>query len=217
MPVELDHVFLMTEVGAPAAEALIRHGLREGSRNVHPGQGTANRRFFFRNAMLELLWVTDAVEVRSPPIQPTHLAERWEGRAAGSPIGVSLRASAADPLPFATWPFQPPYLPPGVAIPMATSASRLDEPLLFAIPFGRRPDTFEPHKAEPLDHPAGVREVTAVAVCVPEPGSEELAAVVRAGHLQLRRGPHLLELELDGGARGVVHDLRPHLPLVLRW
>ena len=30
---------------------LIRLGLREGSPNQHPGQGTANRRFFFANSI----------------------------------------------------------------------------------------------------------------------------------------------------------------------
>jgi hypothetical protein len=28
----------------------------EDSSNTHPGQGTANRQFFFNNAYLELLW-----------------------------------------------------------------------------------------------------------------------------------------------------------------
>jgi hypothetical protein len=40
---------------APEAERIAAFGLCEGPSNVHPGQGTANRRFFFRNAMLELL------------------------------------------------------------------------------------------------------------------------------------------------------------------
>jgi len=37
-------------------------GLTEGTRNDHPGQGTANRRFFFSNTALELLYVSDANE-----------------------------------------------------------------------------------------------------------------------------------------------------------
>jgi hypothetical protein len=76
MTVELDHIFICTEVGAPEADQLVAFGLAEGTSNVHPGQGTTNRRFFFHNAMLELLWVREEQEARSPPITPARLWER---------------------------------------------------------------------------------------------------------------------------------------------
>jgi hypothetical protein len=44
---------------------MVKFGLLEGSSNAHPGQGTANRRFFFDNFMLELLWVTNPAEART--------------------------------------------------------------------------------------------------------------------------------------------------------
>jgi Glyoxalase-like domain len=66
MPLEVDHVFICCSSGAPAAEALVRLGLREGSPNTHPGQGTANRRFFFGNAFLDKLRRRAEVLVRSP-------------------------------------------------------------------------------------------------------------------------------------------------------
>ena len=92
MSVAFDHAFICTRVGAPEARKLIEFGLREGTANRHPGQGTANRRFFFRNAMLELLWVEDAGEARSGQTHDTRLWERWS--AAGqeaSPFGIILR------------------------------------------------------------------------------------------------------------------------------
>ena len=54
----------------------------EGASNSHPGQGTTNRRFFFRNAMLALLWIYDAEEAKSEPIRPTRLWERWSNHQA---------------------------------------------------------------------------------------------------------------------------------------
>jgi hypothetical protein len=42
MDFELDHIFICVSTGAPEAEPLIWAGLQEGSRNRHPGQGTAN-------------------------------------------------------------------------------------------------------------------------------------------------------------------------------
>lgn len=63
--VELDHAFVTCAFGAPEANAMVKFGLLEGSSNAHPGQGTANRRFFFDNFMLELLWVTNPAEART--------------------------------------------------------------------------------------------------------------------------------------------------------
>src|SRR5207249_2167482 len=47
MAFELDHVFICTAAGTPEAASLIAFGLTEGTPNTHPGQGTANRRFFY--------------------------------------------------------------------------------------------------------------------------------------------------------------------------
>ncbi len=59
---ELDHLFLWASPGGVEADRLVTFGLTEGEPNTHPGQGTACRRFFFRNAYLELLWVNDPIE-----------------------------------------------------------------------------------------------------------------------------------------------------------
>ena len=65
MQIELDHLFVCTDPGAPKAEKLVQFGLHEGPPNQHPGQGTACRRFSFANAMIELFWVSDASEAQS--------------------------------------------------------------------------------------------------------------------------------------------------------
>src|ERR1700759_3284416 len=86
---EIDHVFICTSAGGSEADQLVAFGLTEGSRNHHPGQGTANRRFFFENAMLELLWVEDAEEARSEAVRRLALWERWSQRNLGaSPFGI---------------------------------------------------------------------------------------------------------------------------------
>ena len=144
MTVELDHMFVFTGVGAPEADRLVAFGLTEGTSNPHPGQGTANRRFFFRNAVLELPWVHDECEARSPSIAPARLWERWKYRFTGySPFGICLRSSTptGTALPLAMWEYRPPYLPPGLHVDVAggTAAS---EPLLFSGPYGGRPDAF---------------------------------------------------------------------------
>ena len=94
MHLSIDHIFIWTSKGAPEAEHLKEFGLEEGSPNRHPGQGTACRRFFFHNAMLELLWIENETEVQSEAIRPTRL---WRGGAIVRP-GLRHSVSASVPL-----------------------------------------------------------------------------------------------------------------------
>jgi hypothetical protein len=221
MPITLDHVFVCTAPDAPAAEALVAAGFTEGAPNVHPGQGTRCRRFFFHDAYLELLWVHDAHEARSALTAPTRLWERWQGRDDGrtAPFGLCVRAPAGEPLPFATWGYRPGYLPPDLAIPVAVDDAAPTEPMVFALPFGTRPDALPPERAQPLVHAAGVRETTRVVVAGPPPRpGGALAALAAAGVVACAPAARpLLTLGLDGERRGRVLDLRPGMPLVLRW
>src|SRR4051794_29900522 len=113
MSVELDHFFVCTAPDGPEAERLIELGLIEGTPNRHPGQGTANRRFFFGNAFLELFWVVDPVEAQSSLVRRTGLWERWSRRGQGaSPFGVGFRPvpGIGSAVPFPAWEYRPPYL-----------------------------------------------------------------------------------------------------------
>lgn len=216
----IDHIFICCAVGAPEAETLVRAGLSEGSGNTHPGQGTACRRFFFHNAYLELLWVSDLQEASSQLTRPTRLLERWHGRqGAASPFGIAIRPAdaqgAAGP-PFATWSYAPGYLPPGLAVEMATNAP-LGEPEMFYIRFGGRPD--QARVRQPLEHAFAVSELTRVTITAPPAGtpSPASAALARAGLVSFVPGDlPLLELGFDGELRGDRLDLRPTLPLLLR-
>jgi hypothetical protein len=245
----------MCAAGAPEAARLLALGLAEGEPSMHPGQGTACRRFFFANAYLELLFVTDEAEARSDPARSTRLYERWSRRGSGaSPFGVVLRPGAgaigggspsaagatgsgsrpdagaigsgsrgvaapettggAKP-PFPSWSYRPPYLPPGFAIEVA-AGTPLDEPEIFYIPFARRPDVL----GQQLAPGVGLVEITAVGVGVPGRGARSAAARAAEASGTVAFAPaddHLLTLTFDGGARGGAADLRPGLPVVLRW
>jgi hypothetical protein len=218
--VELDHLFVWTSVGAPEAERLIAFGLTEGSPNVHAGQGTANRRFFFHNAMLELLWVQNAREAQSEAIRPTHVWERWSRRTTGGcPFGFCFRSTGSvQKPPFPTWEYRPPYLPEPHAMLIGANAEIVAEPFLVYIPGGRRPDAVPPPQRQPLDHPAGVREITRLQLASPQsrPRSPAFRATVDSGVLRLVAGAdYLLKLGFDGEIMGRTTDFRPALPLVL--
>jgi hypothetical protein len=221
MTLEFDHLFICTEINAPEARALLDFGLTEGTSNRHPGQGTANRRFFFRNAMLELLWVCDSAEVRSPMIAPTHLWERWQNRNCGAcPFGFCFRSSGEikPNLPFSTWDYKPPYLPPSLAIPVGTNADIATEPMLFYLPFGQRPDR-NPQR-QPLNHSTKFKEISRVTLITPhtETLSAELQGVIQTNLIQIRGGDRYgLEIGFDGEKQGEKHDFHPKLPLRFCW
>lgn len=219
---ELDHVFICSAADAPAADALTRLGFVEGSPNQHPGQGTANRRFFFRHAFIELLHPTREAELLRATTRRTRLHERLlrpEGSA--SPFGVCLRPRPGDDgaVPFPTWDYAPDYLPTGRSIPVGRAP--LAEPMWFVLPFATRPERTPERSPEPVDHPCGVTQITALRIAVPDTGAWSQPACYVNEHVdgvQVVRGEApVLHLTFDGGQGGQTHDLRPDLPLRLAW
>jgi hypothetical protein len=223
MSLELDHLFICTDVGAPEASRLADFGLTEGEPNTHPGQGTACRRFFFHNAYLELLWVCDADEARSERIRATRLWDRWAQRNDGvCPFGFAFRPIAlhAGPLPFRTWEYRPPYLPETASIPIATNSDVLIEPMLFYMAFARRPDSYPAAKRPMIEHAAGLHRITSLELTIPsaETCSPELRQVSSVGLVRLRNGPEqLLTIGFDGELQRREADFRPAVPMVFRW
>src|SRR5262249_6109280 len=172
----------------------------EGAGNMHPGQGTANRRFFFANAYLELLWVCDPQEAQSEAVYRTQLWERWFHRHSGAcPIGLVYRPGSAgkEPPPFPCWSYRPAYLAQGLSIDVGQGIP-LGEPQLFYLPVVRSPSQA---RTQPVTHPAGIGLITRATVSIShgrEP-SATLARAVESGLLSLNLGPeYLLELGFEG-------------------
>jgi hypothetical protein len=194
----------------------LRLGFVEGSDNTHPGQGTANRRFYFDNFMLELLWVTEPGEARNEKTRRTRLWERCEAQDSQvSPFGIVFRSTGtpAAAAPFATWSYTPAYLPPGLAMEVADGTT-LCEPELFYLPFLRRVSA----RNEPVAHVLPIRRIRALSVGLR--GRDTLSAASRSAEqhnlLSYFEAPQpLLEIVFEGSA-GMRIDLRPELPLVFR-
>ncbi|RYY14690.1 MAG: glyoxalase-like domain protein, partial [Chitinophagaceae bacterium] len=90
---ELDHIFLFATEYDLLAEALQMFGLSEGTPNTHPGQGTACRRFYFRNAYLELVWIANEKEARDSGMAKAKLWERAQyHQTKFCPLGLCFRA-----------------------------------------------------------------------------------------------------------------------------
>jgi hypothetical protein len=213
----VDHAFICCRAQAPEGDALLRLGFVEGSSNTHPGQGTANRRFFFDNFMLELVWVADPDEARNERTCRTRLFERCEGKDRQvSPFGIIFRSTGAPPAPspFATWSYTPIYLPPGLAMQVAEGTT-LYEPELFYLPFLRRAAMQCP---EPVAHAQPIRRVCGLSVGVRSRGALSAASRCAEQHglVSYFEAPQpLLEILFEGPA-GMRIDARPELPLVFR-
>jgi hypothetical protein len=216
--IDLDHIFILCDAGAPEATALTNIGLVEGPANVHPGQGTACRRFFFQMQYLELVWVADQAEALNDATRPTRLWDRWSSRRQGGcPFGLVFTPDAEEPFrpPFPTWPYRPAYLPHGLAIEIAVDTP-LTEPEVFVLPFrtGLKDDRRPAQAAIPgtsmthlrVGSPAGppvssaARWAVATELVTFEPSDD-----------------YVLTVTFDAAANGQTSDARPRLPLVLRW
>jgi hypothetical protein len=225
---QIDHVFIRVARGGLEAELLRAFGLSEGSANTHPGQGTANRRFFFANAFVELLWIADVEQVANARTRPTMLLERLstDGDGAASPFGICFRPAAT----FDTWDYAPAYLPTGMKIGIATDAP-LSEPMWFYTSSGKAPAEFDDGRRQPLLHAAGLRNITGLRCTLPIPATRPpatpppatpapaaLSPAARASGVQFAQGDaHLLEITFDHAARGQRQDFRPALPLIFHY
>lgn len=206
----IDHVYVFGDPAGPELPALAALGLAPDLHRRHVGQGTANACFGFADGYLELLWLVDEQEARDPLVKPLGLHERARWRETGaSPLGIAVRPSVrGGQPPFPAWDYRPSYVPDDMTILMACNSGVLGEPLLFQIdrPFA----TFGQNQR--LRH----RRLQRVTVTVRDLAPMSLLRELSVPGLCLRDGTApLLELEFAGAKSEA--DLRPTLPLLLRW
>ena len=202
---ELDHIFAMTAPGGGDAATLEAAGFVFGLQRDHPGQGTANHCFMFRNAYLELIYATGDEAIRSPTVLRTGLWERARWRDSGaSPFGVCLRGRGEPPVP--TWPYYAKYLPAGQSIPIA--GDELRAPLLF----------FLRHDGRAAAPPMNPQAITRVRLESPRRPSwcDAIARIEPA--IEVVEAPrHAMAVDFDGAACGRNLDLPGSVPWTLRW
>lgn len=219
--IELDHFFVITDPGAPQADALVAAGFLEGPPNRHPGQGTACRRFYFTNSMLELLWIQDPEEAGSALAARTRLAQRARGRGAhASPFGLCLRPSGAEvpSAPFPSWRYTPDFLPADFpAIEVSCRSELIAEPFMFYLPFSSRAGPNSTGPSELSRHPCGARELTRLILRCPTPDDPDLLALGGLAALSVQPSAHhQLELVLDDARQGEAIEIAD-LGLLIRY
>jgi len=229
---QLDHVWIATAAGAVKERAALEAaGFRISPIiNRHEGQGTASATVEFENGFLELIWPDDSVPVNATGgvRGKQRFIERMNWRTNRvSPLGIALRRTSATPskFPFETWEVTSEWMAPGTAMLMLTP--RGSRAVNIAIhPHGTdeaanlRAIAAGGEDSAKFLHPNGARRITGLLIIAEgEDGLPPSADFVRtAGAADLRVGKEwLMELTLDAGRAGKMRDLRPTLPLIVRW
>lgn len=222
MSYEIDHVFVWTDAGAPAADRLLSLGFAEAPGHEHSGQGTANRRFVFRNTMLEFLWVRDEREALAAGGGRLKLLDRWRRRNNGaSPFGLCLRPAviaAGGEAPFPSWDYRPAWLPSARSVQVAEESELTANPLLFCLPFASGADYAEDAE-DAAPHTVGVTLLTGVRLEGPglDRFGQGLAGPLAKGLETRDAKVAVMDLVFDDRARGMSFDLSPALPIRLHW
>ena len=221
MNLRVDHVFVLTEVGAPAADKLVSLGLQESFGRVHKGQGTANRRFEFSNGFLELLWVHNTQEAMTGPGALLRLAERAthlndnSASPFASPFGIVLGPiDINSDLPFSGRSYQPEFFAPPMAFHVGKNSDLLHEPLCVCMP----PSLPAPAPV-PTEYANPDWQLTALEIDMPtEKPSEALKHFAAIDGIHLHFGkPHKMTMKFNNSATGSIENFFPELPLIIEW
>ena len=155
---EIDHIFIFSKNDGKEADKLVEFGLTEGSNRIHPGQGTTNRKFYFENFFLEVLWVIDENEIRSDLTSKTKLWERSQfDKNQFSPFGLCLvNFKLTDKLFEQSEIYQPNYFPKGMSIDIITNENNPNLPWTFRLPYRGEKKA----NNEPTNHQNGIRKLT---------------------------------------------------------
>lgn len=225
---ELDHIFIFTDSPAQVANSLDQFGLTEGTPNIHPGQGTSCRRFFFENAYLELAWVNSEEEIKNPAITKTRLWERSRYKVtAYCPFGLCFRnkehTRQGTALIFEDgWKYKPPYLAEGLFVNVASNADFRWEPMLFEMPFFRfAPKDYPVANRQPLNHKKAFKKITKVILTLPDNIqnlSTAMQKVLANSIVAVSTGKDFsIALEFDDCIKEETQDFNPLLPLFINW
>lgn len=146
-----NHIFIFSDNHEEVASELAQFGFQEGSNRKHPKQGTQNRKFYFNDFYLEILWVYNHEEVTSALTSPTQLYERSKYKSnAASPFGLCVNYSIDDDELFEKrLDYKPTYLPKNMTIEVLTNENSMTLPWTFRW----NASIANNHNSEPINFP----------------------------------------------------------------
>ncbi|HSS21311.1 MAG TPA: VOC family protein [Pyrinomonadaceae bacterium] len=229
-PLQLDHVFLWVTKGAPEAKAFENAGLHlQDHVNQHTGQGTASKTFIFQNVYLELIWIEDEqVAAKNAARSGIDMVTRSRWRETGaSPFGAGLhrRSGSDNVLPFPVTPYWAEWMQPNTTIEFAQTVLKNNaEPMFFVVPDyistgSERMQAILKERFQNNAHQLGISRISQVRIVTTGKAVTETSkALARGGVLKVASGKApLLELTFDDQQKNKRVDLRPQVPVVLKY
>lgn len=219
-PLELDHLVVFVSVDAPEKARLEEVGLQGyGGVTRHGDLGSASTSFFFANLFyLELLWIDDAQAAHRhfEPLTMNTLPRMAWRESGAAPFNLMLRARQPGAVVAPPFPVHALHLPGGARV--GFNGETVAEPCYGIVPEDMSYRGFRATIPD-LPHPLGVKDLTALAVSVAAPTLSPIARMLtEAGIAHIETGTEpLATLTFDHGAQGRSVDLRPALPLALRF
>ena len=195
---QIDHIFIFSKNKGREASDLIEFGLVEGSNRIHKGQGTTNRKFYFKNFFLEILWVIDEEEINQTPTLETQLGYRANFIQNGSSrFGLCLvNTEETDKLFDNAECYQPSYFPPAMSIDILPNVDNPKLPWTFRLPYRGRKKEIN----EPKNHFNKIGELTKVEFEIDEfvPNSNYISSFENENNILFKPNlPMKLILEFD--------------------
>ncbi|NHF60103.1 hypothetical protein FK220_012165 [Flavobacteriaceae bacterium TP-CH-4] len=214
---EIDHIFIFSNNDGKEANRLVEFGLTESSSRIHPGQGTTNRKFYFENFFLEILWVIDKSEIQSELTSKTKLWERSQFMENDySPFGLCLvNSKSTDKLFEQSEIYQPSYFPEGMSIDILTNEENPNLPWTFRLPYrGKKKE-----HTEPIEHQNGIKSLTKAEFEIKDNyGKTEFESSFESvENIEFNKGNRLsLTLEFDNYFQGKIKEFSK-LNLIIKY
>lgn len=210
----IDHFYICTDNPGRDVKRLVQLGLVEGEPNVHYSQGTANRRFFFKNSMLELLYLVNEEEAKSERTKPLDIWAQFKDRQRNriGIIFIPAEAGCAEN-PFRSKKYQPLYLPEGLAMDVSENLS-LEDPTYIFMDFAMRKENqlTQSHCINGMEFDTIKKYTLYLKDTVFSYNTKALASVESLDVIS--SDDNYIQLNFTGPETGQMIDLRPELPLV---
>jgi len=191
----IDHIYIFSNKGTEIND-LIEFGLTEGSGRIHQGIGTANRRIFFENFYLEILWIENEKEAKN--IEKISIWERGNYKQSNySRFGLCLENTCdTDNIFQNSIKWQPDFLPIGEQVEIITNEKM---PWIFKFPKNRKKKI-----DEPKEHKVGIKQLTKAIFNLKNIEFEKKLKVIQTNSIIEfnQTSEDLLILEFDNCQRG---------------
>jgi hypothetical protein len=212
----VDHIYFCTDKPKELTDFLKNKGFVEGEPNSHPGQGTANHRFFFNNFMLEILYITDEAELSTERTKVLGIKEQFKSKNICK-FGVIMRPNEEKENSFnlECEKYEPTYLPDGLHMNIISKTSE-DEPKFIYLDFAGPLKGREECKQYIGDKE--IKKVTKIRYMKNGVLSKTLKEICAISNISvLNCEDNFLELEFDNGINGKTDQLEPIIPLRIKW